>query len=341
MNGFSKPRARAWSWCAAFAIGLAMTTPASTADAPATPAPQRIKVLAQGIPHSAFFGISFDGGRGVAVGAGGAIFESADSGATWKEVKHNLTKLALLAVDRRGTHTIAVGQLGTVLVETGPGKWEKMDTGDEGRLFSISVNSGGLAVAVGEFGKVLKSEDGGRNWSPAAPDWAAFADQDSFGTGEPNMYSAHVSESGEITIAGEFGAMLRSTDRTATWQVLRPVKPGAATIFATYLVPAGQGASFAVGQEGEMLHSSDGGASWSHCDMPTKSNFLGVTATPDGHVVITGMRVMMQSRNAGVSWQPVEEGDTTTDWYQAVRTESSTGKVIAVGHSGRIIEIGG
>jgi photosystem II stability/assembly factor-like uncharacterized protein len=325
-----------------FATCIASSIPAATAEEPAAaPAPHLIKVLSQGIPHSAFFGISFDGGRGVAVGGGGAIYESPDSGATWKPVQHNLTKLALLAVDRRGTHTIAVGQLGTVLLESSPGKWEKIDTGDEARLFSISVNSGGLAVAVGEFGKVLKSEDGGHTWSSAAPDWSAFADQESFGTGEPNMYSAHVSESGEITIAGEYGAMLRSNDRAATWQVLRPVKPGAATIFATYLVPAGQGSSFAVGQEGEMLHSSDGGASWAQCDMPTKSNFLGVTAAPDGHVVITGMRVMMQSRNAGMSWEPIEEGDTTTDWYQAVRTDSSTGKIIAVGHAGRIIQIGG
>jgi hypothetical protein len=74
--------------------------------------------------------------------------------------------------------------------------------------------------------------------------------------------------------------------------------------------------------------------------MPVKSNFLGVAASPDGHVVVTGMRVMMRSENAGMSWEAVEEGDTTTDWYQAVRTESSSGHIIAVGHSGRIIQIG-
>lgn len=300
-----------------------------------------IKTLQQGIVHSSFFGISFDAGKGVAVGGGGAIYESADAGTTWKRVDHKLTDLALLSVDRRGSHTVAVGQAGLVMVEESPGKWVKIDAGDEARLFSVSVSTSGLAVAVGEFGKVIKSEDGGRTWASTAPDWAAFADQESFGTGEPNMYAAYVSDSDEITIAGEFGVMLRSTDKGASWRVLRPVTPGVPTIFAMYLAPSGQGNSYAVGQDGTMLTSADGGLTWTQCTMPTKSNFLGVTAAADGRVVVTGMRIMMRSQNGGLTWEPIEEGDTTTDWYQAVRAESSSGRIIAVGHSGRIIQIGG
>lgn len=340
MMRFPRPRLATWVLAGLFALS-GLTADAAPEAAAAPEKEKLIKVLSQGIPHSSFFGVSFDGSRGVAVGGGGVIYESADAGATWKKLDHGLTDLALLSVDRRGTHTIAVGQMGVTLIEESPGKWAKIDTGDDARLFSVSVNSGGLAVAVGEFGKVLKSEDGGKTWASAAPDWSAFADQESFGTGEPTMYSAYVSESGEITIAGEFGAMLRSTDRAATWRVLRPVTPGVPTIFAMYLVPAGQGASFAVGQEGEMLHSTDGGLTWAQCEMPTKANFLGVTAAPDGHVVITGMRVMMRSRNGGITWDSIDEDDSTTEWYQAVRTESSSGHIIAVGHSGRIIQIGG
>ena len=335
---FSMPRSMWWVLAGSVALGLGVGAHAAVESA-AKPTTNLIKTLQQGIAHSAFFGISFDAGRGVAVGVRGAIYESSDSGSTWKQVDHKLTELALLSVDRRGTHTVAVGQAGVVMIEESAGKWLKVDTGDPARLFSVSVNAEGLAVAVGEFGKVLKSEDGGRTWVPAAPDWAAFADEESFGTGEPNMYSAHVSDSGEITIAGEYGVMLRSADRAASWAVLRPVTPGVPTIFATYF-PSGQGTSFAVGQEGEMLTSADGGLTWARCDVSTESNFLGVAAAPDGHVVVTGMRVMMRSENNGMTWEAVEEGDTTTDWYQAVRAEPSSGRIIAVGHSGRIIQVG-
>lgn len=336
----SMPRALTWMFAGSLVLFAGASAYAVT-KAGAKPEPTKlIKTLQQGIAHSSFFGISFDAGKGVAVGGGGAIYESADAGSTWKKVDHKLTELALLSVDRRGTHTVAVGQMGVVMINDA-GKWTKVDSGDPSRLFSVSVNSAGLAVAVGEFGKVLKSEDGGRTWASTAPDWSAFADQESFGTGEPSIYASYVAESGEVTIAGEFGVMLRSTDRGASWKVLRPVTPGVPTIFAMYLVPAAEGTSYAVGQEGELLTSADGGVSWTRCTMATKANFLGVTAAADGKVVVTGMRVMMRSANGGLSWEAVEEGDTTTDWYQAVRTEASSGRVIAVGHSGRIIQVGG
>lgn len=335
----STPRCIAW----AIAVSVALTVGASAQAAKkagAKPESTILKTLSQGIAHSAFFGVSFDAGRGVAVGAGGAIFESADGGTKWTPVKQSATELALLAVDRRGSHTIAVGQMGAVMVEESPGNWTLVDTGHKARLFSVSVNSSGLAIAGGEFGRVLKSEDGGRTWAPSAPDWSAFAHQESFGTGEPHIYTVYVAESGEITIAGEFGVMLRSTDKGASWRVLRPVTPGVPTLFAMHLVPDGQGTSYAVGQEGELLTSADAGVTWTRCTVATDQNLLGVAAGPDGRVVVTGMRVMLRSNNSGITWDLVDEGDTTTDWYQAVRFDASSGRIIAVGHSGRIIQIG-
>lgn len=90
---------------------------ASAADA----AGGLIRTLAQGIPHSALFGVTFDGEAGVAVGLGGSIVTSSDNGNSWAPVKQTVTEAALLAVARRGTHTIAVGQSGVVLVEESPG----------------------------------------------------------------------------------------------------------------------------------------------------------------------------------------------------------------------------
>lgn len=325
-------------------LSMALCAGLAAGGAPAQAAPESdpiIKTLAQGIPHSAFFGLSFDGSKGVAVGVGGAIFESSDSGQTWKPVPHGLTELALLAVDRRAGRTVAVGQMGLVMIEDSPGKWSKIETDSTSRLYSVGISPSGMAVAVGEFGTVRKSADGGKTWTSIAPDWSTFADPDSFGTGEPSLFSVQVSDTDEITIAGEFGVMLRSTTAGETWQVLRPVQPKASTIFAMHLSPQGQGNSFAVGQAGELLVSADGGSSWATCTSQTGLNFLGVAATPSGEVVITGMRVMMRSLNGGMTWDPVVEGDTTTDWYQAVRAVPDTNQIVAVGYAGRIIRVGG
>ncbi len=303
--------------------------------------PINITTLSSSIPHAALFGLGFDGGKGVAVGAGGMIYESDDAGASWKPNLQTETQLALLAVDRRGSHTIAVGQMGAVLVEDSPGVWKKYDSGLEHRLLTVSVNSSGLAFAAGEFGTVAKSSDGGHTWTVAAPDWAAMADKDTFGTGEPTIYAAHVSEAGEVTIAGEFGVIMRSSDAGATWHAVRPIQSKAPTIFAMQIVPKGEGNCYAVGQTGELLVSSDGGTTWEERKSVTQANYLGVAAAKSGDVVITGMRVMMHSRDAGATWNFVSNSDTTTEWYQAVRAEQTTGRILAVGHGGRIIQIGG
>jgi len=123
--------------------------------------------------------------------------------------------------------------------------------------------------------------------------------------------------------------------------VLNPLKAGTPTLFAMHLSDSPLGNSYAVGQAGEVLISTNGGDSWFRNRAKTQSNFLGVTSAPGGKVVITGMRVMMRSGNGGIDWSPIEEGDTTTDWYQAVRTERGSGRIMAVGHAGRIIQIKG
>ena len=298
-----------------------------------------ISLKASGIPHSALFGLSFDGGTGVAVGINGSVLTSADAGETWVPEKQDATNLALLSVARRGTHTIAVGQLGAVVVESAPGTWKKVDAGTEARFLSVSVNTSGIAAAGGEFGLLLGSNDGGETWASIAPNWIDYADANVPGTGEPTVYAVYVSEAGAITVAGEFGLILRREPGAENWRVLNPVTGGAPTLFAIHIPEQPNGNSYAVGQAGEILISTDSGAHWFRNKADTASNFLGVTTAPGGRVVITGMRVMATSSNGGVNWKFIEESDTTTDWYQAVRTEKNTGQVMAVGHAGRIIRI--
>lgn len=298
-----------------------------------------IKPVRTGIAHEAFFGLSFEGNSGLAVGIGGAILDSSDGGKTWEKVEHDATQLALLAVDLRGDVAIAVGQSGVTLYRDESGKWVKGESNTTSRLFSVGVTAEGNAIAVGEFGTVIRTTDGGRNWEPANPDFNQFADPEKFGTGEPSLYSLTMTDDGVATLAGEFGVMMRSPDMGGSWRLLRNVDADAATIFAMHFDPSGN--SFAVGQKGLLLVSGDNGESWTRCDTATEANFLGVAKGPSGEVVATGMRVMYRSLNDGTAWDPIVEGDTITDWYQSIRLNSGSGNLIAVGHSGKIIQIGG
>ena len=315
------------------ATSLYAAVPTST-----EPAAGLVKTIISGIPHAALFGISFNKGQGIAVGANGAVFRSSDGGANWKPEQNDATSLALLAVDLHGPHAVAVGQAGLVVIEDSPGHWKKVESGVQGRLLAVSANSSGVMVAGGQFATLIKSTDGGETWTQFGPEWAKYADPEVPGTQEPQIYSVHVAESGQITVAGEFGMMFRLDHPDSNnWRVLRKIDGKSPTIFATSF--NSDGPSYAVGQTGEALISTDGGESWIRHRVPTTSNFLGVAYAAGGRVVLTGMRVMTRSDDGGVTWIPVEEGDILTDWYQAVQAEPGSGRIMAVGHSGKIIEI--
>ncbi|MGQ3058285.1 MAG: YCF48-related protein [Nevskia sp.] len=308
--------------CGATLLGLVAIGDA-TAAATATP-------VLTGTVHDALFAVSFDGSHGLAAGAPGYLLETTDGAKTWTPLKNVPTRLALLGVAVKGDHAIAVGQQGLVLKREGT-EWKKIDTGTQERLLSVSVNASGAAVAVGGFGTVLASSDGGSTWTAIKPVWADFAEA---GT-DPHVYAAHIDEAGTITIAGEFSLILRKAAGSDQWKLLNK---GDASLFALY-IGSGASASYAVGQDGTVLRSTDAGASWSRIDAGTQAILLGVSASSDNRVTVTGMREMRYSPDGGSSWTGVNGGGVNTLWYQGIGQPEGSTAALAVGQAGRILKI--
>jgi len=282
-----------------------------------------------GTVHDSLFAVSFDGRHGLAAGAPGYVLETTDGANTWTPLKNIPTRLALLGIALKGDHAIAVGQQGLVLKREG-GEWKKVESGTQERLLSVSVNSSGAAVAVGAFGTVLSSADGGSTWTPVKPVWEQFAEA---GT-EPHVYASHIDEAGTITIAGEFALILRKAAGSDEWKLLNK---GEASLFALHLGNGGIG--YAVGQNGTVLRSGDGGASWTKLDAGTQAILLGVSASSDDRVTVTGMRDMRYSPDGGQTWTGVTGGGVNTLWYQGIGQPEGSSAVLAVGQAGRILKI--
>ncbi|MDB5986234.1 MAG: photosystem stability/assembly factor-like protein [Nevskia sp.] len=316
------------SLVAAAAAAVALSSAASATAQPSS----GIEVITSGTAHQALFAIAFDGQDGVAVGAAGEIQETADSGKSWKRLDAAPTPLALLGVTINQGHRIAVGQSGTVLTKDAGGPWTKVDAGTPGRLFSVSLNSKGRAVAVGEFGTVIKSEDGGKTWTTLTPDWKGVAEEGV----QPHLYAVTVDEDGSITMLGEFGMIQHSTDDGASWKL---VHKGDASLFAIHVRSDGVG--YAVGQASTVLRTVDHGASWTEANSGGGAVLLGVRSSPSGKVFVTGMRDMMLSDDDGKTWRHGAGADLATTWYQGISIPTGTDTVLAVGHNGRIIRIGG
>ncbi|HET9692757.1 MAG TPA: hypothetical protein VFP48_00100 [Steroidobacteraceae bacterium] len=292
-----------------------------------------IETVVSGTAHQALFAVAFAGEQGLAVGAAGQVLATSDGGRTWQKQLKPVTTRALLGVAMAGDRAIAVGQSGTVLVRGVDGQWSLVASGTEERLLAVDVDPQGVAVAVGGFGKILLSRDGGSSWTSIAPSWmdGGYTDQGL----EPHLYAVDLAADGSITCAGEFGLILRSVDAGQSWAVLAR---GTDSLFSLELRDDGMG--YAVGQGGTILRTTDRGATWSEVASTSESNLLGVASSADGRVVVTAMRDMLVSDD-GLAWRRVSGGDFALAWYTGVATRGSgaSAAALVVGHSGRIVRI--
>jgi photosystem II stability/assembly factor-like uncharacterized protein len=316
MNG--RRTLAAWAASAALLAGAARAQDSHAARA-----------IVSGTAHQALFAIAVDGTAALAVGAAGEIQQSADSGKTWAPAAALPTQLGLLGVTMAAGHAIAVGQMGTVLLRDGGGTWTAAASGVHERLFAVALNSHGVAAAVGAFGTILRSVDRGRTWASVSPDWSSYAADGE----QPHLYDVAVNEAGVMTVAGEFGLILRSLDGH-DWKTLHK---GDASLFALDLRADGGG--FAVGQNGTVLHTADGGATWQAQSSASGAILLGVRSAASGSVVASGMHEMLSSTDGGRSWTRMAGSGFASGWYQGIASAQNGHAWLVVGNAGQVLMI--
>jgi photosystem II stability/assembly factor-like uncharacterized protein len=303
-----------------------------------------IKVIHSGIPHDALFAIGMSGESGIAVGNFGLMLETSDGGISWALVEP-LTKRALFGIARNETSELIVGQEGTVMTRKTGGDWTVTESGLTERLLNVGMNASGLAVTVGEFGFMAKSNDAGATWERLSVDWEQFNDEGY----EPHLYSAIVKDDGTIMVSGEFGLIMKSTDGGNTFSSKHRGDKG---VFDVQFSRDGDDVGYAVGQEGLVLKSVDDGETWETLNVDSTANLLGVWSG-HGDVVITGIRELLRSGDDGKTFAGTKDVAIGRTWYQGIaagvtESETTVGErkatmreqtVYIVGHQGSIAEV--
>jgi len=180
-------------------------------------------------------------------------------------------------------------------------------------------------VAVGEFGTILRSKDGGDTWEPKVLDWASYRD-DGY---EPHIYSVDVQDNGRIVLGAEFAYVLVSEDGGETFTL---ANKGEKSIFAMHLLPDGSG--YAAGQEGLVMKTSDNGSTWTVLTSGSNANLFGIWASAQGEIVATGMRALLRSSDGGSTFTSSTDQEVVRNWFVPV----AMGEVETKGDAGALVQ---
>lgn len=232
----------------------------------------------------------------VAVGERGTILRSTDDARTWRPVPSGVTSmLTAVGFAPEGARGWVVGHDGVILTTADAGQtWQRQhpDGAAEDSFLDVLPLDAQQVIAVGAYGLFAETRDGGTTW-----DVRTIAEQDT------HFNRLTRAPDGTLYLAGEAGALLKSTDAGATWQPL--ASPYAGSLYG--VVALDERTLVAYGLRGHIFRSGDGGATWT--GLPVISAGLVATALRqrDGSLVFAGSgRPLSISRDAGRTVEAVD-----------------------------------
>lgn len=293
---------------------------------------------------NAFYDVAFANPYVIVVGANGAIKRSTDDGNTWSTPISNATE-KLYKVSVAGdfaTSGVAwiVGENGVFLKTANYGStWTRLDTGVRGTVYAAAISPNGDMYATNVVGKSYRLLKDSSHWkldslkAGNAPRLLDISfDKNGFGliaTYDVNVLSTIDSgrswhsvgvNNAALEILGVAtwvstglacaanGVVYRSTNKAGAWSATTTNNTQ-----ALYDVDISGTSAIAVGTNGTVLYSIDGGATWKK---PTSSGTTAQLskvrfASATNAVAISTTGVIIRTVDKGVTWASVTSGVTT------------------------------
>lgn len=299
------------------------------AEEPLPPLPERLISISD-----KFFDVAaLDADTAVVVGYGGKILRTSDGGFTWTRIPSG-TDAALYRVrfvdPERGW---ICGQEGVILhTEDGGVSWTAQNSGTNAYLFSLHFVDADFGWAVGDKSLAVHTRDGGRTWTLhkiASARQQELRPEEALVEQDPILYDVYFQDRDRGWISGEFGRLFRTTDGGRTWTPREHTLIGQEivdtlsipTFFGLHFTPASEGV--AVGLEGKIARSLDGGQTWK---LDTVDSPLGLSDPlfapflfPDGTGWVVGASGQVLRRTvAGEPWRPASLGMEVATWLRSI-----------------------
>jgi len=256
---------------------------------------------------------------GWAVGHEGTILHSSDGGTSWS-VQFTGQQVAEQEV------SFAEAVIAS--------KHEEMETADEFELEDlefeleeaeyalddamVAVEAGGTTnplldvwfadeksgLAVGAYGLIFSTDDGGENWKIRSSD---LDNLDKY-----HYYSIASADGQTIYVSGEAGMLFRSDDAGVTW--IRLDSPYEGSLFGIVALSNGSaGRVISFGLRGNIFVSDDKGETWERRTTASQNTLMGGVISPGGKLVLVGRSgAVLSSDDAGETFSVVIREDRSS-----------------------------
>jgi photosystem II stability/assembly factor-like uncharacterized protein len=245
------------------------------------------------------------------------------------EITTAAARAMMLSAARAGRRIVAVGDHGIVLLSDTDGAdfRQAKSVPVRSTLTAVHFVDGKTGWAVGHWGAVIRTDDGGESWQLQRVDTAV----------DQPLFSVHFRDRENGWAVGLWSLVIATHDGGKTWDPVRlPPPPGGKKadrnllkIFANRL-----GTLFVAAEQGLVLRSYDG-ESWSYLETGYKGSFWTGTVLTNGTILVGGLRgTIYRSVDDGRTWREskTESKASITDMTEA------GGKVLAVGLDGFLFE---
>ena len=240
---------------------------------------------------------------GIALAAATAAFAQTDGTvAAWSAKPAHAwaapTHMMLMDATRAGARIVAVGEHGAIILSDDEGKsWRQARTVPvSATLSAVAFADARHGWAVGQWGVILTTADRGETWEKQRMDTSV----------DQPLFSVIFTGPQDGIAVGLWSLVLATHDGGKTWTRAKLPKPpggGKADRNLYHIFADGTSALYIVSEQGIVLKSADGGATWSYQATGGKGTLWTGVALPDGRIVVGGLLGgLYQSSDGGATW---------------------------------------
>jgi photosystem II stability/assembly factor-like uncharacterized protein len=291
-------------------------------------------VTGQGVPRPViekrdrFYGVAMTAPDSLwAVGNDGKIVLSSDGGKQWAAQSSGTTTHLQAIAAWNANQAVVVGNRGTLLHTGDGGKtWRKGEAPAAQlppKLIKVRAAGAGVAWAVGEMGTVLVTADFGKTWKPAPTKIEDMSWNDIGFAGSRGC------------MVGEFGRIRCTVDRGASWKDVEPPVKSSLNGIAF----RNETEAVAVGLEGVVLHTSDGGTNWRLLTKVTELHLYDVTWDGSRWVAVGDRGVTLVADAGATQWSDLTKVVDSPSWHTQVT--GTAGQLALAGQGIKLVRLDG